>query len=120
VVDARRGGASAGRARGRGKMAAGTGRGDAGPAHDPGDGGAAQAPAEVGVLRMTAGARSAARTYLRIGGDVFPIYGDALRGWSPRPDDFRGLTACSPHVYVSLAELFFVLVNLCVGPWGEA
>ena len=69
---------------------------------------------------MTPGARSAARTYLRIGGDVFPIYGDALRGWSPRPDDFRGLTACSPYVYGSLDELFFALVNLCTAPWGKA
>ena len=69
---------------------------------------------------MTAGARGAARTYLRIGGDVFPIYGDALRGWSPRPDDFRGLTACSPYVYGSLDELFFALVNLCGARWGEA
>jgi len=69
---------------------------------------------------MTPGAGSAARTYLRIGGDVFPIYGDALRGWSPRPDDFRVLTACSPYVYGSLDELFFALVNLCTAPWGEA
>ena len=65
---------------------------------------------------MTPGAGSAARTYLRIGGDVFPIYGDALRGWS----DFRGRTACSPYVYGSLDELFFALVNLCAAPWGEA
>jgi hypothetical protein len=69
---------------------------------------------------LTAATRSAARTYLRIGGDVFPVYGDELRGWSPRPDDFRGLTACSPSVYGSLDELFFALVNLCVGMRGEA
>jgi len=69
---------------------------------------------------MTAGARGAAGTYLRIGGDVFPVYGDKLRGWSPRADDFRGLTACSPYVYASLDELFFALVNLCAGPSGEA
>ncbi len=69
---------------------------------------------------MRAAARGAARTYLRIGGDVFPVYGDEFRGWSPRLDDFRGLTACSPYVYASLDELFFALVNLCAGPRGDA
>ena len=60
-----------------------------------------------------------AGTYLRIGGDVLPVYGDALRGWSPRADDFRGLTACSPYVYASLDELFFALVNLSAVPRGD-
>ena len=41
--------------------------------------------------------RPAKRTYLRIGGDVFPVYGDDVRGWSPRAADFHGLTACSPQ-----------------------
>jgi hypothetical protein len=59
-------------------------------------------------------------TYLRIGREVFPVYGDALRGWSPRAEDFWGLVACSPYVYGSIDELFFALVNLCVGPGGEA
>jgi hypothetical protein len=63
---------------------------------------------------------SEARTYLRVGGDVFPVYGDDLRGWSPRAEDFWGFVACSPYVYTSLEELFFALVNLCVGPGGEA
>jgi len=53
------------------------------------------------------------RTYLRVGGEVFPVYGDELRGWSPRADDFDALMACSPYVYASLDELFFALVNLC-------
>jgi hypothetical protein len=69
---------------------------------------------------MTAGAPGPAGTYLRIGGDVFPVYGDELRGWSPRADDFRGVTARSPYVYTSLDELFFALVNLCAGPSGDA
>src|SRR5437762_12972329 len=99
-------------------MAAGAARGDAGPAHHPGDGGAAQAPAAVGVLRMTAGAGGAAGTYLRIGGDVFPVYGDELRGWSPRADDFRGVTACPPYVSGPVVEPFFALVNLCAGSTG--
>jgi hypothetical protein len=59
------------------------------------------------------------RTYLRVGSNVFAVYGDAVRGWSTRPDDFRGLVARSPYVYGSLDELFFALVNLCAGPRGE-
>jgi hypothetical protein len=56
------------------------------------------------------------RTYLRVGWQVFAVYGDELRGWSPRADDFRELNRCSPYVYGSLDELFFALVNLCAGP----
>lgn len=58
------------------------------------------------------------RTYLRVGGEVFPVYGDEVRGWSTRSDDFRGVTVTSPYVYESLDELFFALVNLCTGPHG--
>jgi hypothetical protein len=58
------------------------------------------------------------RTYLRVGGEVFPVYGDELRGWSPRADDFRDVQAGPPYVYASLEELFFALVNLCTGPNG--
>jgi hypothetical protein len=54
------------------------------------------------------------RTYLLVGGVVFPIYGDEVRGWSPRSDDFQGVAPCSPRVYTSLDELFFALVNLRV------
>ena len=64
--------------------------------------------------------RAAGKTYLRIGVDVFPVYGDEVRGWSPRADDFRGVARSSPYVYGSLDELFFALVNLCAGPRGEA
>lgn len=54
------------------------------------------------------------RTYLRVGGDVFPVYGDELRGWSPRADDFGTQKKAPPRfVYGSLDELYFVLVNLC-------
>ena len=52
-------------------------------------------------------------------GEVFPVYGDVVRGWSTRADDFRGIAACSPYVYSSIDELFFALVNLCVGPRGD-
>jgi hypothetical protein len=60
------------------------------------------------------------RTYLRIGADVFPVYGDEMRGWSPRADDFRRGLASSPWVYDSVEELFFALVNLCTAPRGDA
>ncbi len=53
------------------------------------------------------------RTYLRVGGQVFPVYGDAVRGWSLRADDFRDPPTVSPYLYASLDELFFALVNLC-------
>ncbi len=69
---------------------------------------------------MNAARGTTARTNLRVGREVFPVYGDELRGWSPRSDDFQGLLACSPYVYGSIDELFFALVNLCVGPGGEA
>ena len=58
----------------------------------------------------------AERTYLRIGAQVFPVYGDALRGYSPRADDFRDSPTAPRYVYASLDELFFALVNLCTQP----
>ena len=51
---------------------------------------------------------------------MFPVYGDDLRGWSTRAEDFRDFTTCSPYLYASLDELFFALVNLCAGPRGAA
>jgi len=54
-------------------------------------------------------------TYLRVGRGVYPVYGDAIRGWSPRADDLDGPRAdgAQPYRYGSLDELFFALVNLC-------
>jgi hypothetical protein len=54
----------------------------------------------------------APRTYLRIGAAVYPVYGDEMRGWSPRAEDFGALLATTPWVYGSIDELFFALVNL--------
>ena len=48
------------------------------------------------------------QTYLRIGKELFPIYGDEVRGWSPHAADVDG----APFLYASLDELFFALVNL--------
>jgi hypothetical protein len=55
-----------------------------------------------------------------VGRDVFPVYGDELRGWSPRVDDFLPAAVSAPFAYSSIEELFFALVNLCVTPGGRA
>jgi hypothetical protein len=57
-----------------------------------------------------------APTYLRVGRGVYPVYGDKLRGWSPRADDLHGpdAEAAQAFRYGSLDELFFALVNLWV------
>src|SRR5262249_23612300 len=88
-------------------------RGGPGPADAPGDGDAPAGAAPLGVPRMNAAWAETRRTWLRVGAGVYPVYGDELRGWSPEPQDFRGLAA-SPFVYGSLEELFFALVNLTV------
>jgi hypothetical protein len=68
---------------------------------------------------MTPPIVTAPRTYLRIGAAVYPVYGDDLRGWSLRPDDFGTvLAAASPRVYGSIDELFFALVNLATQARG--
>ena len=59
------------------------------------------------------------RTYLRIGGDVFAVYGDRWRGFSPIAQDIGELGAESLNVYGSLDELYFALVNLCVARAGQ-
>ena len=61
---------------------------------------------------MTPPVVTASRTYLRIGAAVYPVYGDELRGWSLRADDFGAVLATTPWVYGSIDEIFFALVNL--------
>ncbi len=61
---------------------------------------------------MTPPVVTAARTYLRIGAAVYPVYGDDLRGFSLRADDFGSVLAVTPWVYGSIDEIFFALVNL--------
>ena len=56
---------------------------------------------------------------LKVGLEVFPVYGDEASGWSVDPGDLY------PQMpmwfrYQSLDELFFALVNLNVGPEGQA
>ena len=67
---------------------------------------------------MTPPVVTTARTYLRIGRGVYPVYGDELRGWSLRADDFGAMLAVTPWVYGSLDEIFFALVNLCTQASG--
>jgi hypothetical protein len=56
---------------------------------------------------------------LKIGVEVFPVYGDDESGWCVDPGD---LNAQMPAVgrYGSLDELFFALVNLNFGQEGKA
>ncbi len=56
---------------------------------------------------------------LKIGLEVFPVYGDDKSGWSVDPGDLY------PQIpiwfrYRSIDELYFALVNLNVGPEGNA
>lgn len=56
---------------------------------------------------------------LKVGLEVFPVYGDERSGWSMDPID---LTPETPKWlrYDSLDELFFALLNLNVAPEGQA
>jgi hypothetical protein len=58
-------------------------------------------------------------TLLQIGVDVFPVCGDDDSGWGLDEGDFCS-RAPRRFRYASLDELFFVLVNLSVGPEGRA
>jgi hypothetical protein len=56
---------------------------------------------------------------MKVGLEVFPVYGDEASGWSVDPVD---LAPGQPQVfrYRSLDELFFALVNLNLSPEGQA
>ena len=56
---------------------------------------------------------------IKIGADVFAVYGDDVSGWSADPKDL------SPQVplgfrYRTVDELFFALVNMNLTPEGRA
>jgi hypothetical protein len=73
-----------------------------------------------GLLMMNAQARPAVTTtLLKVGLEVFPVYGDESVGWSMDADDFSP-SAASQFRYQSLDELFFALVNLNVSEEGQA
>jgi len=56
---------------------------------------------------------------LKIGVEVFPVYGDEKSGWSVDPGDLYPQMPAW-YRYQSLDELFFALVNLNCSPEGEA
>ncbi len=56
---------------------------------------------------------------LKVGLEVFPVYGDECSGWSMDPIDLGPETPKALR-YDSLGELFFALVNLNVSPEGQA
>jgi hypothetical protein len=56
---------------------------------------------------------------MKIGLDVFPVYGDENSGFSVDPGDLYPRTPAWFR-YGSLDELFFALVNLNIGPEGSA
>ena len=62
----------------------------------------------------------ASRTYLRVGGQVFPVYGDVMSGFSPLATDIAGQRPASLYVYESLEELYFALVNLYTVTTGDS
>jgi len=58
-------------------------------------------------------------TLLKVGTEVFPIYGDEASGWSMNAEDFSaGVPA--RYRYRSLDELFFALVNFNISDEGQA
>jgi hypothetical protein len=56
---------------------------------------------------------------LKVGLEVFPVYGDEGSGWSMDPVDLTPETPKSMR-YDSLDELFFALVNLNLAQEGQA
>ncbi|HUI27716.1 MAG TPA: hypothetical protein VL403_16655 [Candidatus Kryptonia bacterium] len=56
---------------------------------------------------------------MKVGLEVFPVYGDEASGWSVDPIDLASDSA-AVFRYRSLDELFFALVNLNLSPEGQA
>jgi len=56
---------------------------------------------------------------LKVGLEVFPVYGDERSGWSVDPGDLYPQMPAW-YRYRSIDELFFALVNLNFGPEGRA
>ena len=56
---------------------------------------------------------------MKVGLEIFPVYGDEASGWSVDPVD---LAPDKPEGfrYRSLDELFFALVNFNLSPEGQA
>ncbi len=58
-------------------------------------------------------------TLLKVGLEVFPVYGDESSGFSMDADDLAP-TVCRQYRYRSIDELFFALVNLNCAEEGSA
>lgn len=56
---------------------------------------------------------------LRVGSEVFAVYGDEYSGFAVDPGDFNPTVPAGCR-YVSLDELYFALVNLYAQPEGRA
>ena len=56
---------------------------------------------------------------VKVGLEVFPVYGDERSGWSMDPIDLTPETPKEVR-YASLDELFFALVNFNLGKEGRA
>ena len=70
-------------------------------------------------MTHTAARTGVPTTLLKVGLEVFPVYGDETSGWSMDADDLSP-TASPLFRYGSLDELFFALVNLNVSEEGQA
>lgn len=56
---------------------------------------------------------------LRVGTEVFAVYGDENRGFAVDPGDFDPWVPAACR-YFSLDELYFALVNMHTSPEGQA
>ncbi len=56
---------------------------------------------------------------LRVGSEVFAVYGDEGSGFAVDPGDFNPMVPPECR-YLSLDELYFALVNLSAHPEGRA
>ncbi len=59
------------------------------------------------------------RQLLKIGLEIFPVYGDEQLGWSVEAADLYAQTPPGFR-YGSIDEIFFALVNLNLCPEGQA
>ena len=73
----------------------------------------------VQTERQTQSRPAIGATLLKIGLEVFPVYGDEGNGWSLDADDLLP-NAPAMFRYRSLNELFFALVNLNISEEGSA
>ena len=59
------------------------------------------------------------RSLMQVGTEVFPVFGDGQTGYSANIEDFNS-NVPKEWRYPTWDELYFVLVNLQIGPDGRA